>query len=175
MRMRALCCIVTGLILAGQSLRAHQPHDPMVTVAASPNFANDHRVLAATDALSIKIGIFLVLKSTDGGATWAPVSGLPSNTRMAAIVFSPAYSQDQTIHRRTNQGTSWSLLNTAQLQSVALSPNFVTDGTLTVWEQHGIVCGVHTLTITALLAPGQSASLDAFDVWVDTFGWTLAR
>ncbi|HTQ53884.1 MAG TPA: hypothetical protein VMI94_05445 [Bryobacteraceae bacterium] len=37
-----------------------------------------------------------------------------------------------------------------------------------VWQQHGLSCGLHTLTITATPAAGQMVALDAFDVWLNT-------
>lgn len=140
MRKRVLSSVVAGLVWAGPALLAHQPHDPMITVAVSPNFAQDHTVFAATGTLTIKIGIFLLLKSTDGGATWSPVANLPGNARMAVIAFSPAYSQDQTIFiagasglfRSANQGATWSLQSQTQLSDVALSSNFAADNTLFV-------------------------------------------
>ena len=130
------------LVLAGLPLVAHQPHDPIDLVAVSPNFAQDHTVLAASDYLTVSIGVFAVMKSTDGAGTWQVLPNLP-NTQFTAIVFSPAYSQDQTIYaatltsglfRSTNTGTSWSEIGTTQLgagvQSVALSANFANDNTL---------------------------------------------
>lgn len=127
-------------ILTCQSLRAHEPHDVIMTLAVSPNFAHDKTLLAATGNFTLKFGAYAILKSVDGGTTWSTVPGLPSNTEMTTIVFSPAYSQDQTIFisglgglfGTTNGGHSWSLLQKDPLQAVALSPNFATDGTLFV-------------------------------------------
>jgi hypothetical protein len=42
----------------------------------------------------------------------------------------------------------------------------------TVWEQHGIACGPHTFGVTANPGSGQSITVDAFDVWLDTCPFT---
>jgi photosystem II stability/assembly factor-like uncharacterized protein len=36
-----------------------------------------------------------------------------------------------------------------------------------VWQQTGLLCGLHSVTITGPLYSGLSVSLDAFNVWVD--------
>ena len=130
---RIVLCLGAGLPLA-----AHQPHDAMTAVAVSPNYAVDHTVLAGTAQLSIKINACLLLKSTDGGITWAPVSSLNNNTAISAIVFSPTYAQDQTVFvagngglfRSGNQGVTWKQVNVKPVQKLSLSPNFATDNTL---------------------------------------------
>jgi photosystem II stability/assembly factor-like uncharacterized protein len=117
---------------------AHDPHDPIITVAVSPNFAKDSTAFATTDYLSLKLGVFALLKSTNGGVTWSAVAGLPKVRKMLAVVFSPAYSQDQTVFvagsgglfKTANQGATWTLASSMALLNVALSPNFATDNTL---------------------------------------------
>ncbi|MGA2736657.1 MAG: BACON domain-containing carbohydrate-binding protein [Bryobacteraceae bacterium] len=119
---------------------AHDPHDPFVAVALSPNFAQDQTVLAATGALIIKPNIQVVMKSTDGGVNWSVLPGLGNNGVIAAVAFSPGYAQDQTIFVATNQGlfgsanqgTSWNRLYKPSLLNMALSPNFAADNTLFV-------------------------------------------
>jgi hypothetical protein len=37
-----------------------------------------------------------------------------------------------------------------------------------VFELHGITCGLHSLVVTALPDAGQTVSVDAFDVWIDS-------
>ena len=88
--------------------------------------------------LSLKVGLFVLLKSTDGGISWTALPNLPSNTRMSVIAFSPNYGHDHTVYiagtgglfETTNQGGTWSLANKQALASVALSPNFARDNTL---------------------------------------------
>jgi len=143
---------------------AHDPHDPISAVAVSPNYVNDQTVFAATSYLSLKIDVVALFESTDGGLTWSPVAGLPKDSLIQAIVFSPAYSQDQTIYvagsgglfQSTDQGTSWTLSTGTSLESVALSPNFATDNTLfIVTSQKTILESTNRgQTWTTLPAPG---------------------
>jgi photosystem II stability/assembly factor-like uncharacterized protein len=124
-----------GFYMASSCLLAHQPHDPMVAVAMSPNYAQDQTVLAATDYLSVTIGVYALLKSTNGGINWTVEAGLPNN-RVTGIAFSPGYATDQTIFvstlgglfRTTNQGNSWNAVGGSALSigvlGVALSSHF---------------------------------------------------
>jgi hypothetical protein len=131
---RTIAC----LILAGQALMAHDPHDPMQAVAVSPNFANDQTVFAATGVLSLKFGIYVLLKSTDGGVIWTAVQGMNNDSEILQIVFSPAYALDNTIYvaglggifMSTNQGASWTQLTKLAVVNVALSANFGLDNTM---------------------------------------------
>jgi photosystem II stability/assembly factor-like uncharacterized protein len=135
---RVLFSIVACLILANQSLLAHDPHDPMLNVAMSPNFAQDQTIFMATNQLSIKMGVYALMKSADGGVTWYVIQGLPSSALIAVVAFSPGYAADQTVFtagngglfETTNQGASWVSLSADALTDVALSPNFATDNTL---------------------------------------------
>jgi len=138
---RVLFCMIACVALAARCLMAHDPHDPIFTVAISPNYANDQTVFASTGDLSLKIDVVALFKSTDGGVTFSPVAGLPKDTTLLTIAFSPGYSQDQTIYiagsqgglfRSTDQGTSWSTLVGQSIEFVTLSPNFVNDNTLFV-------------------------------------------
>ncbi len=136
----SLLPFVLCMMALSPSLLAHDPHDPIVTVAASPNYAQDQTVFAAMDYLSLKIGTYALLKSSNGGVNWSAVAGLPNNTRITSIAFSPAYSQDKTIYvagagglaRSMDQGTTWTISLKQALQMAALSPNFATDNTLFV-------------------------------------------
>lgn len=139
-RLRTLPCIVAILILAAGCLTAHQPHDPIVTVAVSPNYEQDHTVLAATDYLTAPMGVHALLRSTDGGVTWSVVPGVPNNSKITTVVFSPNYGTDQTIFaagiggifRTSNQGASWNLLSRTSTPDLFLSPNFAVDNTVFV-------------------------------------------
>ncbi len=140
LRIVRFLCVAACLFLAGGSLMAHDPHDPMAVVAISPNYAQDHTLLAATGGLSLEFGAIFLFKSTDGGVNWAPVSGLVNNLEIYAVEFSPAYGLDQTIFVAsaaglfcsTNGGSSWTSLSTQSLVSLALSPDFANDNTLFV-------------------------------------------
>ena len=166
---RALFSAAVCLLLAGQSLLAHDPHDPIITVAVSPNYAQDLTAFAATDYLSIKPGVYALLKSTDGGLTWSAVPGLPNVNKMLAVVFSPAYATDQTIYvagagglyQTTNQGASWTLASSLALQDVALSPSFATDNTLfIVTAQMTVFKSTNRgQTFTQLTLPGSITSV----------------
>jgi streptogramin lyase len=135
---RSVSALVACLVLAGGPASAHDPHDPFVAVAVSPNFAQDQTILAATGALIIKPNVQVVMKSTDGGVNWSVLPGLGNNGVIAAVAFSPGYAQDQTIFAATNQGlfespnqgTSWNRLYRPSLLNMALSPNFAADNTL---------------------------------------------
>ncbi len=163
-----LLSIAVCLAVGSESLIAHDPHDPIVTVAVSPNFAQDSTAFAATDYLSIKLGVYALLKSTNGGVTWSAVAGLPKVRKMLAVVFSPAYSQDQTVFvagpgglfKTTNQGAAWTLASSLALQNVALSPNFAADNTLFIVTFNMTVFKStdRGQTFTELTLPGSIAS-----------------
>jgi len=138
-RIRALTVLTACLTLACGSLMAHDPHDPIEVVAISPNYAQDHTVLVATSQLTLKLGVILLLKSTDGGVNWTAV-GLPNNSNICSVVFSPAYGKDQTVFvagagglfSSTDGANSWTSLSASFLVSLALSPNFANDNMLFV-------------------------------------------
>lgn len=147
---------------------AHDPHDPIVTVAVSPNFAQDSTAFATTDYLSVKLGTYALLKSTNAGVSWSPVAGLPNVRKMMAVAFSPAYSQDLTIfvagygglYKTTNQGASWTLASTLPLLNLTLSPNFASDNTLFIITAEATVLQStdRGQTFTPLTLPGTLTS-----------------
>src|SRR5450755_340113 len=164
-----------GLILAGQALLAHDPHDPINAIAVSPNFAQDQTVLAYTEALTVKNGTYVLLRSTDGGIHFSPAPNVPNCDTVRKIVFSPAYSQDGTIYiaghgglfETTDSGTTWTLLSENPLRSLAVSPNFAKDHTLfVVSDQNAIresTDGGNTWTILPTPA-GLASTLDVIVV-----------
>jgi photosystem II stability/assembly factor-like uncharacterized protein len=119
---------------------AHQPHDPIMLVAVSPNFAQDQTIFIATAETSVNMGLYLALKSTDGGITWE-VMPLP-NVQATAMAVSPDYANDQTLFigtvgrgilRSTDGGASWQRCGFVQgvlLWNVTVSPNFAQDHTV---------------------------------------------
>ena len=147
---RALVALlVIGLLLAVAPANAHQPHDAYWTVATSPNFAQDQTVLIGSDYLTITIGVFLVMKSTDGGATWKVLRDLP-NFATYAINFSPNFRNDgliyigglDGIYRSLDRGESWARIPNqpfSQIRYMALSPNFATDKTIMAVTQDGLL------------------------------------
>jgi photosystem II stability/assembly factor-like uncharacterized protein len=156
-------------------LLAHDPHDPIFNVALSPNFAQDQTVFAATGELSIKMGVYALLKSTDAGVTWSVIQGLPANNLIVTVALSPAYGADRTFFAAgtgglfvtTNQGGSWSLLTGQPLAAMALSPNFAIDNTLfIVTTQRKIFMSVNRgQTMTPVAAPsGLTAGLNAIAI-----------
>src|ERR1700678_1198382 len=93
--LRFLSRLLAYLTLASHALMAHDPHDPMTVVAVSPNFTSDQTLLVATGEITVKLDLYVLLQSTDGGTEWS-VCSIPTNQPMSAIVFSPAYSSDGT-------------------------------------------------------------------------------
>jgi hypothetical protein len=173
---RATVCCGVSFWLGCPNLFAHQPHDPMVAVAMSPNYAQDQTVLAATDYLSVTIGVYALLKSTNGGVSWTVVAGLP-NAKITGIAFSPGYATDQTIFvaslgglfESTNQGNSWSAVGGSELSAavlaVALSSNFSsTHVAFAITSTNAFVTSNGGSTWTQLAAPMKSADLTVIAV-----------
>jgi photosystem II stability/assembly factor-like uncharacterized protein len=96
-------------------LLAHQPHDPVAVVAASPTYAQDRTVFMATDYLSVSIGVYVPMRSTDAGTTWNVMRDLPSML-VSHIAFSPRFRLDglafiggrDGLYRTVNKGENWS-------------------------------------------------------------------
>jgi len=109
----------------------------VLSLAVSPNYANDRTVFTGTAN-----GVY---KSTNGGASWIQINnGLPSgHGGVNSLAISPNYAADDTIfagglmeegfYKSTNGGESWTHVNTGlttHLDSFAFSPNYATDGTV---------------------------------------------
>jgi len=109
--------------------------------------------------------------------TWSMVT--PSTAASTNSYMSTSESGDVAVFNFTGSGFRW-ISQTGPLQgSAEIQVDGVPQGTVSltatldtyqqnVWEQHGLTCGPHTFTITAQSLPGQSVSLDAIDVWIDT-------
>lgn len=109
----------------------------MLIAATSPSFSQDRTVIACSDYLSVSIGVYAPLRSTDAGETWSVMRDLP-NAPVNSIDFSPNYSVDGTIYIAGNQGLfrsldrgdSWTAIGPvtgAKIVDVAISPNFAAD------------------------------------------------
>jgi photosystem II stability/assembly factor-like uncharacterized protein len=101
----------------------------------SPNYAADGTIFSAS--------AFVLLKSTDRGASWAKIAvgDYPTSTyRQFITAVSPAYAQDRTVYVGTRQGDiyrsttggnalTWSRLANlgAPVRSLVLSPQFPAD------------------------------------------------
>ena len=89
LRFRGLLVLAAGLVtmglLAATSIPAlaHSPHDPIRALAVAP----DGTILIATGELTANPGIYLALKSTDGGVTWEVMS--LGNVRVTGFAVSP--------------------------------------------------------------------------------------
>ncbi|HBA71886.1 MAG TPA: hypothetical protein DCZ63_06725 [Geobacter sp.] len=105
-------------------------------IKASPNYANDSTLFAATYSNSI-------FKSTDKGSSWSSVKSEPFDVSPGySIAISPAYSSDSQLFvgtydrgvvRSINGGSSWSASSYGiirQGSSFVLSPAFQSDQTI---------------------------------------------
>lgn len=107
-------------------------------VAASPDFATDHTVLAG-NGLWGNEGMAI---STDRGDSWRQVDSGLGNHEVHAVAFSPGFGQDRTayagtgggVYRSTTGATSWQAasngLGSGTVWALALSPSFDSDNTL---------------------------------------------
>jgi photosystem II stability/assembly factor-like uncharacterized protein len=127
----------------GQTL-AHVPHDVVVDLKLSPDFARDRTVFS--------IVYWSLFKSTDGGYSWYHQSkGLCHHPPMALAV-SPSFSEDKTlfcaclngdINRSHDGGRSWEIVHTCNIKAdlilvyLAISPRFREDRTVLAMYSNG--------------------------------------
>jgi len=71
-------------------------------------------MLAASGGLTVKLGAIVLYRSTGGGVDWSPVPGLPGNSTIKAVIFSPAYGQHQTVFVARGTGLAVSIHTHAQ-------------------------------------------------------------
>lgn len=118
----------------------NQPGSNTWAVAVSPNFANDHTVLAGTDATNSGYNL---IKSIDGGVTWQLAStGLPTTDVQDIVISSDGIvyagtGGDAAAYISLNFGSRWQPLDDfpdnnicGAFYSLALSPQYVKDGTI---------------------------------------------
>jgi hypothetical protein len=102
----------------------------------------------------------------------------------AALASSNSYmvtgeSGDTATLQFMGTGVRWLSWTGPEQGTAALLLDGIADGDVTltapvnqyqqnVFEQHGITCGLHSFVVTAQPAAGQTVSVDAFDVWIDT-------
>lgn len=134
--------VMVMLMLDFESVRAHQPHDPITSVTVSPNFEYDKTIFIATAQTTINMDVYLTLRSTDGGITWDFM--LLPNVQTVAIAISPNFANDQTLFigtlgkgafRSHDGGISWQPCNGASgawITQIVVSPDFANDHTLFV-------------------------------------------
>ncbi len=73
----------------------------IVGIEVSPNFAVDNTLLAKSDAHAL-------YRSTDGGASWMQLNGVPDNPYQTLYAFfSPNYAADSTLYVTGHRGDSW--------------------------------------------------------------------
>jgi hypothetical protein len=109
------------LALAPSAVYAHNPHDVVLALGVSPDYANDRTLYLSTFAQE-NWGYKDVLRSTDDGATWTKLpKGLDNHWPISAIRLSPSFSSDGTVYAATrgdgvyastNRGNSWQQINT---------------------------------------------------------------
>lgn len=147
---------------------------PIDALAASPSFAADHTLFAATTG-----GIH---RSSDAGQSWTVLGAGPAGviSDTTKIVPSPAYSTDHTLFlltniveppgrrvlRSTDNGASWQAVwESTAVQDLAVSPAYASDGTLFLAGADFSQPQVYRSTDrgdTWLPTGGQPSDLDAY-------------
>jgi photosystem II stability/assembly factor-like uncharacterized protein len=142
------------------------PDEWVVSLALSPNYANDQTIFAGVSSGLTGGGVY---KSTDGGHSWHLACLGLSDLLVQGVTVSPDYADDATVFahsyhqglfRSTDGGAHWTAmgeryagdLKDRRLGTMALSPAYTTDSTL--WA------GMSGLSHSALLA-----STDGGDTW----------
>jgi len=105
-------------------------------LAFSPDYTSDGEMFLAL------FGDGKIVRSQNGGSTWAPISNGITSTYILDLAVSPNYATDRTIfalgdavYRTTNGGGSWAKVGVVQMVggvSLKLSPNYTTDRTILV-------------------------------------------
>src|SRR5262245_7790051 len=134
---RVAATLLAALLALAPALSAHVPHDIAERLAVSPNFAQDHTLVAVFFLTDHR----LFGRSLDEGRSWQ-LYGLPMlSDDVSDLAFSPAFATDKTIfastmkggiYRSTDGGTKWATMNLGlldqQVVSVAVSPSYASNG-----------------------------------------------
>ena len=99
---------------------AHNPHDPVHSIALSPTFPMDQTVFIGQYP-AINWGPQDILRSDDGGETWSEFpAGMTNHSNFSSINVSPYFADDQIVFATTeedgifislNGGRSWQRTN----------------------------------------------------------------
>ena len=116
-----VCTVSASLMFTSITAQAHNPHDPVLAFAMSPNFSQDQTLFAATYS-ELNWGYKQIFRSIDAGDTWSKLpNGMDNRFDFSAIAVSPAYVGDYTvfaatrgdgIFQSTDKGDSWRRFNT---------------------------------------------------------------
>jgi len=112
---------------------------PTTTIAISPNYADDQTVFAAVEGN--------VLRSTDGGDTWAYAELAEPAPLISVLGISPRFAEDglllagtldDGIIRSTNRSATWHRWNFGLLDPHIYALSFTFDGTILAGAESGI-------------------------------------
>ena len=118
-----------------------QTEAPIITLAASPNYARDRVLLAGTDGDGI-------LRSTDGGRHWELANFGLREFMVLDLATAPVWDRyeyafaitERGVYQSPNGGRAWRRVNLGQdilPTAVVISPEFATDQTVFVGGQDG--------------------------------------
>jgi photosystem II stability/assembly factor-like uncharacterized protein len=132
------------LLLTSSSALAHHPHDVTSIVRVSPDYAQDRTLFVTIE------GTFdLLLRSTDGGSSWAPTHSGMRGRSVNDLAFSPGFATDRTIYVATDRagvdistdgGNHWgpTVISQTSVKSIALAPDFITSRILLAASKKGL-------------------------------------
>ncbi len=125
-------------------------------IAVSPGYAEDATLFLRTT--NPEAGGQALLRSTDGGATWTQLGGLPVGSDLVlTMALSPAYPQDQTLfaggYRNEANGAGvwrsddggdtwqprWEGLEHLRVERIEVSPRFADDQTLLAYARYALI------------------------------------
>jgi hypothetical protein len=109
------------LVFLSGSVLAHNPHDPVMALGISSDFAND-RTMFVSSWPEINWAYRTILRSTDAGEHWTKLpNGMETRNDLTAIRTSPHFVSDGTVYAATagegvyrslDRGNTWATINT---------------------------------------------------------------